>query len=120
MLADGDPCGINVVSAFRYGSPFTLHENLSMNVSFAKWLGVNADDIEHFKLTGEPYDDDDLKRFDALLKKEHIIKEKEWHDQIIKMIKLNVKVKLVPFAWKYPRFLLEEYLPYKISRGKWY
>ncbi|KAJ6216012.1 hypothetical protein RDWZM_010512 [Blomia tropicalis] len=120
VLVNSNPYGIRIVSNLRYGSKTNKYENFYLNVPYLKWIGINADDIKHFNLSGEKYNKLELEKFDLFLKEEHIINEPEWYDQVTKMKELNVNVELEHLIVDYPGFLVNHYLPYKLANGNWY
>ena len=122
VFTDGDPYGYcNIYRTLKVGSGQAAHINKFFCVPQAHYLGVTPQDILDFGLQDatHPLEEVDIKRAKDALKNDPFIKHhKEWQDTLNQMLKMGVRVEQQAFAKHGLNYVLENYLPEKLKRGK--
>ena len=121
VFTDGDPYGYcNIYRTLKVGSGQAAHINRFFCVPQARFLGVTPEDIIDYELEDatHPLEDVDIKRAKDALKNDPFIRHhKEWQDALNKMLKMGVRIEQQAFAKHGLNFVLENYLPEKLTRG---
>ena len=120
-FVDGDPYGYgNIYRTLKVGSGNAAHINEFFCVPDAQFLGVTPYDIEKYDLPTHPLSDTDIKRAKDLIKNDPFFQHHSpWKKAIKKMLKLGQRVEQQAFAKHGLDFVLEHYLPEKLSdRGQ--
>jgi DNA topoisomerase-6 subunit A len=121
-FTDGDPYGYcNIYRTLKVGSGQAAHINRYFCVPQAHYLGVTPWDIKEYGLEDatHPLEEADIKRAKDALKNDPFIKHhKEWQEALELMLKLGVRVEQQAFAKHGLNYVLEEYLPRKLKKGK--
>jgi DNA topoisomerase-6 subunit A len=121
-FTDGDPYGYcNIYRTLKVGSGQAAHINRYFCVPQVHYLGVTPQDIHDYKLEDatHPLEEADIKRARDALKNDPFIQHhKEWQQALEHMIQLGVRVEQQAFAKHGLNFVLEEYIPSKLKKGK--
>jgi DNA topoisomerase-6 subunit A len=120
-FVDGDPYGYgNIYRTLKVGSGNAAHINEFFCVPDAQFLGVTPYDIEKYELPTHPLSDTDVKRAKDLIKNDPFFQHHSpWKKAIKKMLKIGQRVEQQAFAKHGLNFVLEHYLPEKLSdRGQ--
>jgi DNA topoisomerase-6 subunit A len=120
-FVDGDPYGYgNIYRTLKVGSGNAAHINEFFCVPDAQFLGVTPYDIEKYELPTHPLSDTDIKRAKDLIKNDPFFQHHSpWKKAIKKMLKIGQRVEQQAFAKHGLNFVLEHYLPEKLSdRGQ--
>lgn len=120
VFTDGDPYGYgNIYRTLKVGSGNAAHINEFFCVPQAQFIGVTPDDIDKYNLPTHPLKDIDVKKIKDLLKNDPFIQEhKEWQKALEKMAKNKVRVEQQAFAAYGLNYVIDTYLPEKISDKK--
>jgi DNA topoisomerase VI subunit A len=122
VFTDGDPYGYcNIYRTLKVGSGQAAHINRFFCVPQAHYLGVTPQDIIDYKLEDatHPLEDVDIKRAKDALKNDPFIRHhQEWQDALNQMLTMGVRVEQQAFAKHGLNFVLEQYLPDKLKKGK--
>ena len=122
VFTDGDPYGYcNIYRTLKVGSGQAAHINRFFCVPQAHYLGVTPQDIKDYKLEDatHPLEEVDIKRAKDALKNDPFIRHhKEWQDALNQMLAMGVRVEQQAFAKHGLNFVLENYLPDKLKKGK--
>ena len=118
-LMDGDAYGIDIALCYKYGSLNAAYQNHQLVIPEIKWLGINGNDIEEFRLQGTVFSRREKTKFKSLCKRADVKENTDWTEQIIKLKRLGIKVELQSLMDYAPDFLIQCYLPYKLYMGKW-
>jgi DNA topoisomerase-6 subunit A len=122
VFTDGDPYGYcNIYRTLKVGSGQAAHINRFFCVPQAHYLGVTPQDIKDYKLEDatHPLEAVDIKRAKDALKNDPFIRHhKEWQDALNQMLSMGVRVEQQAFAKHGLNFVLENYLPDKLKKGK--
>ncbi|KAJ6215841.1 hypothetical protein RDWZM_010341 [Blomia tropicalis] len=119
MLADTNPFSISTIINYRYGSPYTLHENIYMNVPFLRWIGINGNDIQHFNFRGRRFHAYEREELENMLEEDHVKDDRGWFEQISAIIEFDEHIQIENIHKKNPNFIVDHYLPYKLNQGDW-
>jgi DNA topoisomerase-6 subunit A len=121
-FTDGDPYGYcNIYRTLKVGSGQAAHINRFFCVPQVHYLGVTPQDIIDYRLQDatHPLEDADIKRAKDALKNDPFIKHhKEWQQALEQMLKMGVRIEQQAFAKHGLNFVLENYLPEKLKKGK--
>ncbi len=121
-FTDGDPYGYcNIYRTLKVGSGQAAHINRFFCVPQAHYLGVTPEDIHDYGLEDatHPLEEQDIKRAKDALKNDPFIRHhREWQAALETMIRLGVRVEQQAFAKHGLNFVLEQYLPDKLKKGK--
>jgi len=119
---DCDPYGIsNIYRTLKVGSGNAVHLNKFFCVPQARYLGVTPQDIIDFDLENatHPLKEVDIKRAKDALKNDPFFQaHKEWQKAIKMMLKMGVRAEQQALAKWGLNFVIEEYLPRKLSEPK--
>jgi DNA topoisomerase-6 subunit A len=120
VFVDGDPYGFtNIYRTLKVGSGSAAHLNQYFCVPQANFLGITPQDIEDYELPTHPLKDVDIKRAkDALKNDPFILHHKPWQLALHKMIKMGVRAEQQALAKHGLNYVIEEYLPRKLSDVK--
>jgi len=120
VFVDGDPYGYsNIYRTLKAGSGNAAHLNEFFCVPQARFLGVTPDDIEEYDLPTHPLKEVDIKRAKDALKNDPFIQHhKAWQDALQKQIRMGVRVEQQALAKHGLNFVIDEYLPRKMSNKK--
>jgi DNA topoisomerase VI subunit A len=120
VFVDGDPYGFtNIYRTLKVGSGSAAHLNQYFCVPQASFLGITPQDIEDYELPTHPLKDVDIKRAkDALKNDPFILHHKPWQLALHKMIKMGVRAEQQALAKHGLNYVIEEYLPRKLSDVK--
>jgi len=122
VFTDGDPYGYcNIYRTLKVGSGQAAHINKFFCVPQAHYLGVTPQDIKDYNLEDatHPLEEVDIKRAKDALKNDPFIRHhKEWQDALNQMLTMGVRVEQQAFAKHGLNFVLENYLPDKLKKGK--
>jgi len=119
-FVDGDPYGYgNIYRTLKVGSGNAAHINEFFCVPDARFLGVTPYDIETYDLPTHPLSQTDIKRAKDLIKNDPFFKHhKRWQEAIRKMLQIGQRVEQQAFAKHSLNFVMETYLPEKLSNVK--
>ncbi|MEY4773996.1 MAG: hypothetical protein RIT40_1031, partial [Planctomycetota bacterium] len=121
-FVDCDPYGIaNIYRTLKVGSGNAAHINRFFCVPQAQYLGVTPQDIIDFKLQDatHPLQDVDIKRAkDALKNDPFFVAHKPWVKALEQMLSMGVRAEQQALAKWGLNFVIEEYLPRKLSNRK--
>ena len=119
-FVDGDPYGyFNIYRTLKVGSGNAAHLNKYFCVPGASFLGVTPQDVIDYKLPTHPLKEVDIKRAKDALKNDPFVKfHKSWQASINQMLKMGVRVEQQAFAKHGLDFVVNEYLPQKLSNTK--
>jgi DNA topoisomerase-6 subunit A len=117
VFTDGDPYGyLNIYRTLKVGSGNAAHINKYFCVPQAQFLGVTPYDIEDYKLPTHPLKEIDVKRLKDGLKNDPFVQAHEkWQKALQKQIKLKVRAEQQALAAWGLNYVIEKYLPDKIS-----
>lgn len=120
VFVDGDPYGFtNIYRTLKVGSGSAAHLNQYFCVPQASFLGITPQDIEDYELPTHPLKEVDIKRAkDALKNDPFILHHKPWQLALHKMIKMGVRAEQQALAKHGLNYVIEEYLPRKLSDVK--
>jgi len=122
VFTDGDPYGyFNIYRTLKVGSGNAAHINEFFCVPNAKFIGVTPQDIIDYKLPTHSLKEVDIKRAKDAVKNDPFVKEhKEWQEAIKLMVKLGKRVEQQAFAKYGLNYVMDTYLPEKLSaKKKW-
>jgi len=116
-FVDGDPYGYaNIYRTLKVGSGNSAHINEFFCVPEARLLGVTPDDIEQYDLPTHPLSEIDIKRARDILKNDPFFQHHEaWQRAIQKLLDMGQRVEQQAFAKHGLNFVIEVYLPQKLS-----
>jgi DNA topoisomerase-6 subunit A len=132
ILTDADPYGWYIYSVFKIGSITLSYESERLATPAARFLGVSMIDIfGSKKLRKKPYlseaerrnyiikaKDKDLKRAKELINYQWF-QTKRWKQEIKIFLKKKSKLEIEALTSKGLKFLMDKYIPEKISTGDW-
>ncbi|MCX7590186.1 MAG: DNA topoisomerase IV subunit A [Kiritimatiellae bacterium] len=122
VFTDGDPYGYcNIYRTLKVGSGQAAHINRFFCVPQARYLGVTPQDIKDYDLEDatHPLEPADIKRAKDALKNDPFIRHHpEWQAALKQMLDMGVRVEQQAFAKHGLNYVLEEYLPDKIRKGR--
>ena len=120
IFTDGDPYGYcNIYRTMKVGSGNAAAINEFFCVPRAHLIGVTPQDIIDYDLPTHPLDDKDRKRAEDALKNDPFMQKHEaWVKALKQMMKMGVRVEQQAFAARGLNYVLETYLPEKLSRPK--
>lgn len=72
MLADADPCGIEIMLTYRHGSLTQAANGLQLTCPHLKWLGIHPSDLKHLRIPTEPLVLNDCRKIEFLLRREYV------------------------------------------------
>lgn len=118
ILADFDPWGFYIYSVLKYGSINLAHMSDKMILPNARFLGITADDIEHYGLKKHfiKLKDVDLSRLKQMTDYEWFAKNKGWQRQFTMMKSFGAKAEIQALSARGISFITEQYLPEKIKK----
>jgi DNA topoisomerase VI subunit A len=119
-FVDADPYGaFNIYRTLKVGSGNAAHINKYFCVPQARFLGVTPQDIVDYKLPTHKLKEVDIKRAKDALKNDPFVKaHKEWQKAINQMLKMGVRAEQQALAAWGLNYVIEEYLPKKLSNPK--
>ncbi|MBN2713306.1 MAG: DNA topoisomerase IV subunit A [Planctomycetes bacterium] len=120
VFTDGDPYGYcNIYRTMKVGSGNAASVNEFFCVPRARLIGVTPQDIIDYDLPTHPLEEKDKKRaLDAIKNDSFIQHHKEWVGALRQMIDMGVRVEQQAFAARGLNYVLETYLPQKITKPK--
>jgi len=120
VFTDCDPYGFaNIYRTLRVGSGNAAHINRFYSVPRARLLGVTPQDIIDYKLPTHPLKDVDVKRAKAALKNDPFFQAfPQWMRAIRQQISMGVRAEQQAFAKHHLNFVMDTYLPEKLSQPK--
>jgi len=119
-FTDGDPYGwLNIYRTLKVGSGNAAHINKFFCVPSAKFFGVTADDITHYKLPTHPLKDVDIKRVkDGMKNDPFVIHYKPWQKALTDLVKMKKRAEQQALAKYGLNFVISDYLPQKLEDPK--
>lgn len=122
VFTDGDPYGYcNIYRTLKVGSGQAAHINRFFCVPQARFLGVTPQDIIDYELEDatHPLEAADIKRAKDALKNDPFVKHHEpWQKALSQMLAMGVRIEQQAFAKHGLNFVLDHYLPEKLSRNQ--
>lgn len=120
VFTDGDPYGYcNIYRTMKVGSGNAAAINEFFCVPRAHLIGVTPQDIVDYDLPTHPLDDKDRKRAaDALKNDPFMMRSKPWIAALKQMMKMGVRVEQQAFAARGLNYVMDTYLPEKLSKPK--
>ena len=120
VFVDGDPYGYsNIYRTLKVGSGNAAHMNEFFCVPKARFLGVTPQDIIDFDLPTHPLKEVDVKRAkDALKNDPFVLHHKPWQKALQQQIKMGVRVEQQALAKHGLNYVIDEYLPRKMSNTR--
>ena len=117
VFVDGDPYGYsNIYRTLKVGSGNAAHMNEFFCVPQARFLGVTPQDIIDFDLPTHPLKEVDVKRAKDALKNDPFVQHhKPWQRALEQQIKMGVRVEQQALAKHGLNYVIDEYLPLKMS-----
>lgn len=117
VLTDFDPWGIYIYSVLKFGSISLAHIAESLAIPGVRFLGITADDIEHYALKRHliKFEDVDHARLNQLQNYEWFKNNKAWQRQFKMMKDFNAKAEIQAMSARGITFISEQYLPEKIK-----
>jgi DNA topoisomerase-6 subunit A len=119
-FVDCDPYGIsNIYRTLKVGSGNAAHISRFFCVPKAQFLGVTPQDIVDFQLPTHPLKEVDVKRAKDALKNDPFFQaHKPWLKSLRQLLKMNVRAEQQSLAKWGLNYVMEEYLPHKLSHTK--
>ena len=116
-FVDCDPYGIsNIYRTLKVGSGNAAHLSQFFCVPQARVLGVTPEDIQRYDLPTHPLLEVDIKRAKDALKNDPFFKShKAWQKAINQLLKMGVRAEQQALAKWGLNYVIEEYLPQKLS-----
>ena len=120
VFTDGDPYGyLNIYRTLKVGSGNAAQINEFFCVPNAKFIGVTPQDILDYKLPTHELKDIDIKRVKDGVKNDPFVQShKEWQKALDQMVKMKKRVEQQAFAQYGLNYVIDTYLPEKISDPK--
>jgi DNA topoisomerase VI subunit A len=120
VFTDGDPYGyLNIYRTLKVGSGNAAHINEYFCVPQAQFIGVTPQDIDDYKLPTHKLKDVDIKRIkDGIKNDPFVMDHKEWQKALQLMTKKGQRVEQQAFAKFGLNYVMEKYLPEKLSNKK--
>lgn len=120
VFTDGDPYGwMNIYRTLKVGSGNAAHLNEFFCVPQAKFIGITAQDIIHYKLPTHPLKDIDVKRVkDAMKNDPFVMHHKEWQKALHDITALKKRAEQQALAKHGLNFVISDYLPQKLKDPK--
>jgi DNA topoisomerase-6 subunit A len=117
-FVDCDPYGIsNIYRTLKVGSGNAAHLSQFFCVPQARFLGVTPDDIRQYDLPTHPLLDVDVKRAKDALKNDPFFKaHKSWQKALNDLLKMGVRAEQQALAKWGLNYVIDEYLPQKLSQ----
>ncbi|MHA1819101.1 MAG: hypothetical protein ACTSU2_01105 [Promethearchaeota archaeon] len=122
LLVDADPYGTYIASIYMRGSKRLSYESPFLATPDIHLLGVLSRDLDEYGVPDDctiDFTKQDEKRTDELLKEDFIKSNKDWEDDLKLMQKKKKKAEIQALSSKGFEYLVEEYLPTKLSTGDW-
>ena|SRR3989344_270066 len=118
ILTDFDAWGFYIYSVIKYGSIALAHLGSKMTIPTVKFLGITANDIEHYGLNKHliKLNDKDIARMKQIMDYEWFKDNKDWQEQFKLMKKMGAKAEIQALSSRGISFISEEYLPEKIKK----
>jgi DNA topoisomerase-6 subunit A len=118
VLTDFDPWGFYIYSVLKYGSINLATQSDTLAVTGAKFLGITADDIEHYGLKKHfmKLKDVDITRISQLEKYDWFKGSKAWQRQFKLMRSFKAKAEIQALSSRGIQFISQKYLPEKIKK----
>ncbi len=116
-FVDCDPYGIsNIYRTLKVGSGNAAHINQFFCVPHARFLGVTPQDIVDYKLPTHPLKEVDIKRArDAIKNDPFFQRHRSWSQAMAKLLEMGVRAEQQALAKWGLNYVIEEYLPAKLS-----
>ncbi|MFH1224583.1 MAG: DNA topoisomerase IV subunit A [Candidatus Diapherotrites archaeon] len=116
VFCDGDPYGWYIYSVIKQGSMALAAHSHYMAVPDAKYIGMNLNDIETYKLQNvtEKMKEGDIKRAKEMLDYPWF-QNKDWQHQLKKALTEKVRIEQQALAHRSLDFVAKTYLPEKIK-----
>jgi len=117
VFVDGDPYGYsNIYRTLKVGSGNAAHLNEFFCVPQAHLLGITPQDIIDYELPTHPLKEVDIKRANDALKNDPFVQHyKAWQKALSQLIKMGVRAEQQALAKHGLNYVIEEYLPRKLS-----
>jgi DNA topoisomerase-6 subunit A len=113
LFTDGDPWGMHIAQVIVSGSANSAHID-GLTTPEANWIGVTPNDIEQYSLPTEKMNNADLKRLDEI-SRDIRYSDKVWQQHIADFRRLRVKAEQQAFSRYGMDFVVDTYLPDKIT-----
>ena len=117
-MTDFDPWGFYIYSVLKYGSINLALQSDTLAVTGAKFLGVTADDIEHYDLKKQfiKFKEVDMERIQQIQEYEWFKNNKVWQRQFAMMKNYKAKAEIQALSARGIQFISQTYLPEKIAK----
>ena len=117
VLTDFDPWGFYIYSVVKYCSISLAYLSESLTIPGVRFLGITADDIEHYELKKHfiKLNDQDISRIKQISEYEWFRDNKEWQRQFKMMKQFGAKAEIQALSARGISFISEKYLPEKIK-----
>ncbi|MBU1702354.1 MAG: DNA topoisomerase IV subunit A [Candidatus Eisenbacteria bacterium] len=117
-FVDCDPYGIcNIYRTLKVGSGNAAHINRFFCVPHCRFLGVTPQDIVDYKLPTHPLKDVDIKRAKDAIKNDPFFQSQStWMKSLQQMLKMGVRAEQQALAKWGLNYVIEKYLPEKLSK----
>ncbi|MBD3319238.1 DNA topoisomerase VI [Candidatus Woesearchaeota archaeon] len=118
VLTDFDPWGFYIYSVLKYGSINLATQSDTLAVTGAQFLGITADDIEHYGLKKHfiKFKDVDMQRIGQLENYDWFKASKAWQRQFKLMRSYKAKAEIQSLSNRDIQFITNTYLPEKIKK----
>ncbi len=116
IFTDGDPWGMHIATVIISGSANAAHLR-ELTTPDAKWGGVWATDIINYKLPTDPLEEVDIKRLHEL-QRDPRYKDPLWQREIKTFLRIKKKCELESFSRYGLAYVVNEYLPRRLSELK--
>jgi len=120
VFTDGDPYGYsNIYRTLKVGSGNAAHLNEFFCVPQARFLGVTPQDILDYDLPTHTLKDVDVKRAKDALKNDPFFQHhKPWQKALHQLVEMGVRAEQQALAAHGLNYVIEEYLPRKLTQVK--
>lgn len=116
IFTDGDPWGMHIAMVIISGSANAAHLR-ELTTPDAKWSGVWASDIVHYKLPSDPLTEIDIKRLHEL-RRDRRYSGELWRREIKTFMKIKRKAEQEAFSRYGLTYIVDEYLPAKLEESE--
>jgi DNA topoisomerase VI subunit A len=114
VFTDGDPWSFRIFASVAYGAIKTAHISHYLATPRAQFLGVNASDIENYKLPSDKLTDRDIQALKAELTDPRF-NDETWKSEIELMLQNGKKAEQQSLAKYGLNYVTETYLPEKLT-----
>ncbi|XP_062507058.1 meiotic recombination protein SPO11-like isoform X2 [Corticium candelabrum] len=122
-LVDCDPYGIEILTVFKFGSMSLAYNSHDLTCPCLKWIGVLPSDLARLSIPDDCLMDlaqRDQQRLVLLLQRPFMKAEPMWKEEVEVMVARGKKAEIQCFSASFSQsYLVDVYLPQKLSAGSW-